>query len=49
MVTNIHKTAKLRRGGGGVVSKSGLLTQKHAGRIKTSINCPRCVFPIKQS
>lgn len=47
MVTNIHKTAKLR--GGGVLVESGLLTQKHAGRIKTSINCPRCVFPIKQS
>lgn len=48
MVTNIHKTAKLG-GGGGLLVESGLLTQKHAGRIKTSINCPRCVFPIKQS
>lgn len=46
MVTNIHKTAKL---GGGVSRMRIVDTKKHAGRIKSSINCPCCVFPIKQS
>lgn len=35
--------------GGGVSRMRIVDTKKHAGRIKSSINCPCCVFPIKQS